>query len=88
MTERIEIEGIDFEYEPERLKGWRAFQLLKQSREAKDDYERVENVLAIACYIVNMGIEEFVDKCGGEDTNIEVIVRIASELIAGAYPKN
>ena len=87
MTERIEIEGIEFEYETERLKGWRAFQLLKQSREAKDDYERVENVLAIACYIANMGIEEFVDKCGGEDTSIEIIVRIASELIAGAYPK-
>ena len=87
MTERIEIEGIPFDYDPERLKGWRAFQLLKQSREAKDDYERVENVLAIACYIADTTIEEFVDKCGGEDTSVEVIVRIASELIAGAYPK-
>ena len=87
MTERINIEGIEFEYDTERLKGWRAFQLLKQSRAAKDDYERVDNVLAIACYIADMSIDEFVDKCGGEDTNIEFIVRVASELIAGAYPK-
>lgn len=88
MTERIEVEGIEFEYEPERLKGWRAFQLLKQSREATDDYERVENVLAIACYIADMSIDDFVDKCGGEDTSIEFIVKVASGLIAGAYPKN
>lgn len=86
MTERIEIEGIDFDYNPDRMKTWPAFKLFKQLREATDNIERVENMLQIACYIVDMDMEKFVDKCGSED--METITRIASELLAGAYPKN
>ena len=88
MAERIEVEGLAFDYEPERLKGWKTFQLMSRSREAQDEYARVEAVVDIVCYIAGLTVEEFIDKCGGEDTSVETVIRIASEFITGVYPKN
>lgn len=88
MAERVEVEGIAFDYEPERLKGWKTFQLMSKTRDSSDEYERVESVVEIVCYIAGITVDEFVDKCGGEDTSLEKVVRIASEFIAEVYPKN
>lgn len=89
MAERnIEVQGIPFHVETKKLSGWHVFNLLKKAKLAFDDYEKVSALVEIACYITGLSEDEFVEKCGGEDAPIQVVVSIATELISEAYPKN
>lgn len=85
---KCSVQGIEFDVLTEKLGGWHVFNLLKKTRQVEDDYEKVSALIEIACYITGLSEDEFVEKCGGEDAPIAVIVGVATELIQEAYPKN
>ena len=88
MAKRIDVNGLAFDIDEQKLGGWHVFQLLKNVRTIEDDYEKVSLLLEIACYITGLTEDEFIGKCGGEDTPIVEIVQTAVSLIQEAYPKN
>lgn len=85
---KCEVRGIVFDVADEKLGGWHVFTLLKKTQQVDNDYEKVSTLLEIACYITGLSESEFVEKCGGDDAPIAVIVGVATELIQAAYPKN
>lgn len=87
-TERHEVSGVEFDVIKERIESWRAFQLFKTVQQAEDNVVKIDAVMEIACYITDMQLDEFIDKCGGVDVPIMKIIETASTLIAQAYPKN
>ena len=84
----IEVMGIEFAVNTEKLSGWHVFNLLKKAKTVTDDYERVSAVIEIACYITELDEAEFIERCGGDDAPVQTVVQVATELIAAAYPKN
>lgn len=88
MERNYTINGVDFTVNADKLSGWHVFNLLKKAKTADNDYEQVSALVEIACYICDLSEDEFIEKCGGDDTHIQTIVSIATELISQAYPKN
>ena len=90
MAERkqYEVQGIEFDVNADKLAGWKVFNMLKEARDADDEYDKVSAVMGIACYITECTEGEFVDKCGGEDAPVADIINVATQLIMAAYPKN
>ena len=86
--EHCEVMGIGFDVITEKLTGWHVFNLLKKTRIALDDYEKVAALIEIACYITGLEEQEFIEKCGGDDVPVADVVAIATGLITQAYPKN
>ena len=88
MTERIEVNGVEFDILTERLNSWKAFQIMRDARATEDDYERTSALMEVTCYITGLDESEFIDKCGGADTSIMDVFKFVSEIIKAAYPKN
>lgn len=87
-TERHEVLGVEFDVNKERVGSWRMFQLFQAAQKSVDDFDKIDAVMSIACYITDMTADEFIEKCGGEDAPLTKVLEIASTLISEAYPKN
>ena len=86
--ERYEVKGIWFDVNKQRVGSWHMFQLFQRAQKAADDFDKIDAVMSIACYITNLEPDEFIERCGGEDAPLTDVLEIASNLIAAAYPKN
>ena len=83
----VEIEGIEFTIDTSKLGTWRSFNIVKKAYAANDDYQRIDSLIEIACYITDLTEQELIEKCGGDEVSLERVVTVVSQLIAETYPK-
>lgn len=86
-TRTIEVDGQPVTVRLDRLRKWKAMELVERVDTAKGT-TRWMAALDLVEYVTDMDRESVVARFGGDDAEAADVIAFAFEVIKGCYPKN
>lgn len=85
----ITVGGHEFKVYPSRFMHWKAFRLVALMDDTEvSEFQKIDAALALVTYVTDMTADEFIERLGGDTTNVKEIMTACAEIIAEVAPKN
>lgn len=88
-TREVTVRGFTFNVDTARLTSWKAFRLIASlDDERTSDFGKVQAAIDLMEFITDLTGDQVVESLGGDMADPMEVMRVVTEVIAGAYPKN
>ena len=84
----IKINGHTVAIDKDAASSWNAYEYLKVLSSAEKADEKFDAALGLACVVTGLDKDGIVELAGGGTAQVEEVVKVVSQIITEALPKN
>lgn len=86
-TRHVTVDGLEVAINEKRIKSWQAFKIVSKLN-GEFNMDTAQLMFEFISYVTDCDEAAIVEHCGGEDAQLEDVVRTAAQIINECYPKN